>query len=59
MMHLTLKRLDAPRSLEVRWGVGWDHPCGDGGWGGSMGSGTVGGWMVGDNKIWSIKKINN
>jgi len=23
MMHLTLKRLEAPRSLEVRWHGGW------------------------------------
>jgi hypothetical protein len=29
MMHLTLKRLEAPGSLEVRWGGGWEHPCGD------------------------------
>ena len=26
MMHLTLKRLEAPGSLEVRWGgVGWEE----------------------------------
>jgi hypothetical protein len=25
-MHLTLKRLGAPGSLEVRWGRGWGHP---------------------------------
>ena len=24
MMHLTLKRLEAPGSLEVMWGGGWD-----------------------------------
>ena len=30
MMHLTLKRLEAPGSLEVRWGGGWGHPRGDG-----------------------------
>jgi hypothetical protein len=24
MMHLTPKRLEAPWSLEVRWGGGWD-----------------------------------
>jgi hypothetical protein len=23
MMHLTLKRLEAPRSLDVRWGMRW------------------------------------
>ena len=31
MMHLTLKRLEAPGSLEVRWGGDWGHPRGD--WG--------------------------
>jgi hypothetical protein len=30
MMHLTLKRLEAPGSLEVRWGGGWRYPDGDG-----------------------------
>jgi hypothetical protein len=30
-MHLTLKRLEVPRSLEVRWDLGWGHPCADGG----------------------------
>jgi hypothetical protein len=46
MMHLTLKRLEAPGSLEVRWGGSWGHPSGnrggenvwdvesEGGWGG-------------------------
>jgi hypothetical protein len=29
MMHLTLKRLEAPGSLEVRWGGGLGHICGD------------------------------
>jgi hypothetical protein len=29
MMHLTLKILEAPGSLEVRWGGGWGHPHGD------------------------------
>jgi hypothetical protein len=29
MMNLTLKRLEAPGSLEVRWGGGWVHPRGD------------------------------
>jgi hypothetical protein len=53
-MHLTLKRLEAPGSLEVRWG-------------GSGGGGEV--WNVDQvdqvdhvdqegNKIWSIKKKN-
>jgi hypothetical protein len=30
MMHLTLKRLKAPGSLDVRWGGWWGHPRGDG-----------------------------
>jgi hypothetical protein len=42
MMHLTLKRLEAPGSLEVRWGEGVGHPCGD--W---MGWGRGVGWMEG------------
>jgi hypothetical protein len=29
MMHLTLKILEAPGSLEVRCDGGWGHPCGD------------------------------
>jgi hypothetical protein len=29
MKLLTLKRLEAPGSLEVRWGGGWGHPRGD------------------------------
>jgi hypothetical protein len=47
MMHLTLKRLEAPRSLEVRWGGGvgssawpqvdgeevWDVEQSEGRWG--------------------------
>jgi hypothetical protein len=30
MMHLTLKRLEAPGSLEVTGGGGWGYPCGCG-----------------------------
>jgi hypothetical protein len=57
MMDLTLKRLEAPGNLEVRWGVGGDIPVDTGVWGGGMGCGTVNGWTrVGrENKIWSIK----
>jgi hypothetical protein len=33
MMHLTLKRLEAIGSLEVRWGEGWGHPHRDRGMG--------------------------
>jgi hypothetical protein len=40
MIHLALKRLEAPDSLEVRWGwVGkevWDVEQSDGGWGGEV-----------------------
>jgi hypothetical protein len=47
MMHLTLKRLDAPGSLEVKWGVGLGHPHGDREWAGDVGCGAVRGWMRG------------
>jgi hypothetical protein len=47
MMHLTLKRLEAPGSLEF-----WQSGSGDiyevmgaGEWRGGMGFGAVGGWM--------------
>jgi hypothetical protein len=29
MMHLTLKRLEAPGILEIRWGQEWGYPLGD------------------------------
>jgi hypothetical protein len=46
MMHLTLKRLEAPGSLEVRWGGGLGHPGGNEvGWGEGVGCGAVGGWI--------------
>jgi hypothetical protein len=46
MKHLTLKRLEAPESLEVRWGGGWEHPRGDGvGWREGVGCGEVGWWI--------------
>jgi hypothetical protein len=57
MMHLTLKRLEAPGVLEVKWDSGWgihmeiewgeeevwDVEQLEGGWGG------------GENGIWSVK----
>ena len=45
-MHLTLKRLEAPGSLEIWWrgGGGGDILLETGGWGGGMGWGTVRGW---------------
>jgi hypothetical protein len=43
MMHLTLKRLEAPGSLEVRWGGRWGHPMDAKGWRGGVGCGVVGG----------------
>ena len=55
MMHLTLKRLEAPVSSEVRRGGVWGHPCGDRVWGEGMGCAIVGGWMVRGNKVWSVK----
>jgi hypothetical protein len=51
MMYLTLKRLEAPGGLEVRWGGGWDIHVETGGWGGGVGCGTVIGQMGGGNKI--------
>ena len=45
MMHLTLKRLEAPGNLLVRWGGGGDIHVETGVWGEGMGCGTVGGWM--------------
>jgi hypothetical protein len=55
MLQLTLKRLEAPGSLEVRWCEGWGNPHGERGWE----YGTVGGWME-ENKIWSVKnKLKN
>ena len=46
MMHLALKRLEAPGSLEVRCGWGWEHPHGDGvGWGGDVERGAIRRWM--------------
>jgi hypothetical protein len=62
MIHLTLKRLEAPGSLEVRWGGGWGHPSGDRvGLGGDVGCGAIRGWMWrGGNGIWSVnKRITN
>jgi hypothetical protein len=62
MKHLTLKRLEAPGSLEVRWGgVGWGlgHPHGNGvGWRGGVGCGAVGGWM-GRGREWNMECKKN
>jgi hypothetical protein len=56
MMHLTLKRLEALGSLEVKWGGGCGHPRGDGvGWGGGVGYGAVGRCRGEGSGIWSIK----
>ena len=46
-MYLSIKRLEAPGSLEVRWGGGGNIHV-EMGWGrvrGGMGHGTVGEWM--------------
>jgi hypothetical protein len=57
MMHLTLKRLEAPRNFEVRWGgVGtstWRQVGGEKVWDVEQSEGG----SSGGNKIWSIKKI--
>jgi hypothetical protein len=52
MMHLTLKRLEAPGSLEVRWGREWGHPGGDRGMGRKYGIWNS--WRV-DLEGWGIK----
>jgi hypothetical protein len=58
MIHLTLKRLEASGSLEIRWSSGW-------GWDILVETGRqigrrYGIWnsqrRVGGNKIWSVKK---
>ena len=56
MMHLTLKRLEAPGSLEVRWGGGWGHPRGDRSGGEEVWDveQSEGGWVA-RNGIWSVK----
>ena len=50
MMHITLKRLEAPGSLEVRWGWVLGHPRGDRGREGGMGCRKVG-WWTGFGKV--------
>jgi hypothetical protein len=56
MMYLTLKRLEAPGSLEVRRRGVYGHPCGNWvGRGVGVGCGAVGGWMGSGNRIWSVK----
>jgi hypothetical protein len=68
MMHLSLKRLEAPGSLEVMWGGGRGHPRGEGvggggihverGWGGEEGCRTDKGWMGGWGMEYGVLKIN-
>jgi hypothetical protein len=58
MMHLTLKRLEAPGSLEVRWGGWWGIHVemewgGEEVWNVEQSEGKMGG-RVG-NGIWSVK----
>jgi len=54
-MDLTLKRLEAPGSLEVWLGRGgWGHPLGDRGWGYGMWNSQRVDWE--GDKIWSVKK---
>jgi hypothetical protein len=40
-MPLTLKGIEVPVCLEIRWGRGLGHPHGGRGWGGGMGYGTA------------------
>ena len=54
MMHLTLKRLEAPGSLDVRWDRELEHPREDRGL--RRRYGRWNSWRVeGGNKIWSEK----
>jgi hypothetical protein len=47
MRYITLKRLEAPGSLKIKWGGGWGHPSVDRvGWEGYVGYGADGGWRV-------------
>jgi hypothetical protein len=57
IIHLALKRLEAPGSLEIRWSSDWGHAHGDGvGWGRGVGCGAVKGWMWrAGNGIWSAE----
>jgi hypothetical protein len=59
MMHLTLKRPEAPGNLEVRWGEEWRQPHRYRMWrGGGVGCRAVGRWMGrAGNRIWNVKKI--
>jgi hypothetical protein len=50
MMHLTLRRLEATESLEVRCGGGGGIHVETERWGGGMGCGTVKGWTGGGMK---------
>jgi hypothetical protein len=59
MMHLTFKRLEAPGTLEVRWGEGWGHPHGDRGVGKRYGIWNRQRVDEGVDKIWSMKKLIN
>jgi hypothetical protein len=58
MVCLTLKRLEAPGSLEVLWGGWWEHPCGDRGKGRRYGMWNSQRVEREGNKIWSLKQIN-
>jgi hypothetical protein len=59
MMHLTFKRLEAPRCLEV-WGCGeWGYSCGDIRDGQDVMDMEQGVGEVRRNKIWSVNKYIN
>jgi hypothetical protein len=61
MMHLALKRLEVPGSLEVRWGRGWEHPREKKVWDGGVECEADRGWMGRASK-WNIeckKSITN
>jgi hypothetical protein len=56
MMHLTLKRLEAPETLEVRWGGGMGAPL-EMGWGGEEVwdvEQSEGGWVGGQGMEYGV-----
>ena len=56
MMHLTLKRLEAPGSLEVRWGGEWGHAHGNMWMGRRYGMWNNQRVDKEGDKVWTLKK---
>ena len=56
MIYLTLKNLEAPGSLEVRWDGGWGHPYGVRGVWRRYGMWNTQRVEEAGDKIWGVKK---